>query len=48
MNLLRQDKTPEQAGFNVHIAHMSDTGSLAKIADAKEQGVTHAFLTQIP
>lgn len=38
MDLMKQDKTPEHPGFNVHIAHMSDTGSLAKIAEAKKAG----------
>lgn len=41
IELLKRDLTAVQPGFNIHIAHMSDTGSLMAIADAKEKGEIH-------
>ena len=38
IELLKKDTTTAQPGFSIHIAHMSDTGSLPAIQQAKQQG----------
>jgi dihydroorotase-like cyclic amidohydrolase len=38
LELAREDQGVAQPGFQIHIAHMSDTGSLPTIAAAKRDG----------
>ncbi len=35
---LEEDKTKAQPGFQIHIAHLADSGSMADIEAAKKKG----------
>jgi hypothetical protein len=38
LELAREEQKEAHPGFQIHIAHMSDTGSLSAIAAAKREG----------
>ena len=40
LELLQDEKSVAEPGFKLHIAHLSDTGSLPAIAEAKRRGAT--------